>query len=96
MTSTQTINMSQHMISKIQNYMLSPKNLMKISNNFLSKEKHLSLISKSTKKVKSKQILVKPNAKYFVPGKTDKLFWLFYIMLHGLKNIISLEKKVFN
>ena len=73
---------SQHMISKINNYMLSPKNMLQITKGYLTNNPHIS----ATKPVKPKQkdfYKAKQLQKCFVPGKKDQLFWLFYIMLNG-------------
>lgn len=91
---------TQHMITKISNYMLSPKNMMQITKTMLTKNENLKLIKANKQKpkqfYKEKQL-----QKYFVPGREDQLFWLFFIMLNGFdeynmitSNSFTLEKEL--
>ena len=82
------------MISKISNYMLSPKNMMQVTKLFLTKNSHMENIQPIKEKPKAfykeKQL-----QKCFVPGKKDQLFWLFYIMLNGFDNYNMIENNSF-
>ena len=95
-TSTQTHsshNDGQHMIDIMSNYMLSPKQLMKCSNQLAEMRllnssinmKHNEIHSRQVEKHSSKQTIrtKHENKKYFIPGKKDQLFWLFYILNFG-------------
>ena len=85
---------SQHMISKISNYMLSPKNMMQTTKMFLTKNQFIENIK--VKKQKPKDFYkAKQIQKCFVPGKKDQLFWLFYIMLNGFDNYNMIENNSF-
>ena len=94
------IQPSQHIISKISNYMLSPKNMLNVTKHFLSKTPNIELIK--TVKPKQKEFYkTKQLQKCFVPGKKDQLFWLFYIILNGFddynmigSNSFSIEKDI--
>lgn len=80
--------------------MLSPKNMMQITKTMLTKNENLKLIKAN--KQKPKQFFKeKQLQKYFVPGKEDQLFWLFFIMLNGFdeynmitSNSFTLEKEL--
>lgn len=85
---------SQHMISKISNYMLSPKNMMQTTKMFLTKNQFIENIK--VKKQKPKDFYkAKQIQKCFIPGKKDQLFWLFYIMLNGFDNYNMIENNSF-
>lgn len=82
----------QHIIDTIQNYMLSPKNMMIISNNL--KNNFTKSFIKEKKKVKESTIM---RQKMFIPGKKDQLFWIFYILKYGFDdyNLIGTNEFVY-
>lgn len=93
-------NQKQHMISKISNYMLSPKNMMVVKKSMLTNNSNINLV-RNTKKPPKTFYKEKQLQKCFVPGKKDQLFWLFYIMLNGFdeynmvtRNSFTLEKEL--
>ena len=79
------IQPSQHIISKISNYMLSPKNMLNVTKHFLSKTPNIELIK-----------TVKPKQKEFYKTKQLKnalflennYFGCFTLFLTGLMIII--------
>lgn len=96
-----TTNNSQHMIEKIQNYMLSPKNMVKVTKAFLTNNKYLKEVTTKRKPSTNKFYKEKQLQKCFVPGKKDQLFWLFFILLNGFdeynmitNNSFTIEKEV--
>lgn len=96
MTNIMTSRKNQHIIQNFENYMLSPKNMMKISNqcNLYNPK----IIIEKKKKVKESNLM---KQKMFIPGKKDTLFWIFYILLKGFEeynligtNFFTLEKNM--
>jgi hypothetical protein len=68
------INMYNDVITNLQDYTLTSKNISKI---YLSR---LNLF----KPEKPKNITYKSNYKLLVPEHTDQLFWIFYIIKYGI------------
>lgn len=68
---------NKHMIDKMNNYMLTNKNLTK----------YLQDCTRIEKVSKKKNVTFKPsnnNQKLFFTYQEDNLFWLYYIMLYGI------------
>ncbi len=96
MTNIITSNKNQHIIKNFENYMLSPKNMMSISNKL--KLIHPKIITEKKKKTKESNVM---KQKMFIPGKKDQLFWIFYILFKGFEeynligsNFFTLEKNM--
>ena len=85
-------NNDQHIIDSLYNYMLSPKNMMNISNNL--KCNFTKSYVKEKKKAKQSTLM---RQKMFIPGKKDQLFWIFYILKYGFDdyNLIGSNEYVY-
>lgn len=85
-------NRVQDIIETFQNYMLSPKNMMNISNNL--KSNFIKSFVPEKKKAKESNIM---RQKMFIPGKKDHLFWIFYILKYGFDdyNLIGSNEYVY-
>lgn len=80
----------QHIIDLIQNYMLSPKNMLYISNNL--KNNFTKSFVQEKKKAKESNLM---RQKMFIPGKKDQLFWIFYILKYGFEEYNLIGKNEF-
>ena len=79
-------------LESIQNYMLSPKNMMNIANN----QKH-NFSKPPVVEKKKANISNLMRQKMFIPGKKDTLFWIFYILKNGFDkyNLIGSNEYVY-
>lgn len=85
-------NIGVDILESMHQYMLSPKNMMNISNNLKNNFSTPKPIEKKKAKVSNSM-----RQKMFIPGKKDTLFWIFYILKHGFDdyNLIGSNEYVY-
>lgn len=85
---TTTDNNYNHVLQKLQDYILDEPNIQR---SLESKSKSFSLVSK--KHYHTSPLIAKPKNSVFFPQEKDSLFWCFYIMKNGDTNYEMLEHK---
>lgn len=71
----------EHIFNDIEEYMLSSHNISRYTkNHFFVKDSQMISTNKLNKKTH------KPDEIMFIPFQKDKLFWSFYIILHGFES----------
>jgi hypothetical protein len=91
-TSNKNLIKGDEFLGSIQNYILSPKNMMNIANNLKKNFYKPTLVEK--KKANVSNLM---RQKMFIPGKKDTLFWIFYILKNGFDdyNLIGSNEYVY-
>ena len=92
MSYTANNKIENNYLESMQNYMLSPRNMMNIANNLKKNFSKPPVVEKKKAKVSN---LVRQ--KMFIPSKKDTLFWIFYILKNGFDkyNLIGSNEYVY-